>query len=62
MDDKQHYFRLGMFVVAAVAILFAVLFVVGGRSLFQPKLELETYFNDSVTGLDIGVSVKVCGV
>ena len=62
MDDKQHYFRLGMFVVAAVAILFAVLFVVGGRSLFQPKLELETYFNDSVTGLDIGVPVKARGV
>ena len=38
MDDKQHYFRLGMFVVASVAILFGVLFILGGKSLFQPKL------------------------
>ncbi len=62
MDDRQHYFRLGIFVVASVAILFAVLFILGGRSLFQPKLEVETYFNDSVTGLDIGVPVKARGV
>jgi ABC-type transporter Mla subunit MlaD len=31
-------------------------------SLFQPKLELETYFNESVAGLDVGVPVKARGV
>jgi phospholipid/cholesterol/gamma-HCH transport system substrate-binding protein/paraquat-inducible protein B len=62
MDDKQQYFRLGMFVVASVAILFGVLFILGGKTLFQPKLEVETYFNESVAGVDIGVPVKARGV
>ena len=62
MDDKQYYLRLGVFVVASVAILFAVLFILGGKSLFQPRLHVETYFKDSVAGLDVGVPVKVRGV
>src|SRR5262249_23268832 len=43
-------------------ILFAVLFILGGKSLFQPRLHVETYFKDSVAGLDVGVPVKARGV
>lgn len=62
MDDKQHYLRLGLFVVASVAIVFAVLFILGAKSLFQPSLKVETYFSDSVAGLEVGVPVKYRGV
>jgi len=62
MDDKQHYTRLGLFVVVSLAILFALLFILGGRSLFQPSLTIETYFNESVAGLDIGAPLKYRGV
>lgn len=61
-DDKQHYLRLGLFVVASVAILFAALFILGARSLFQPKLTVETYFDDSIWGLEVGAPVKYRGV
>lgn len=62
MPEKQRYYRLGLFVIFTLAILFAILFVLGGRSLFQPKLIFETYFDTSVAGLDIGAPVKFRGV
>jgi len=62
MDDKQHYMRLGLFVVVSVVLLFALLFILGGRSLFQPKITIETYFNDSVAGLELGSPLKYRGV
>ena len=62
MDDKQQYFRLGLFVVISLVLLFCVLFVLGARSLFQPSMTFETYFNDSVAGLDVGAPVRFRGV
>lgn len=62
MAQEHHYFRLGLFVILTVALLLAVLFILGGRSLFQPTLTIETYFNESVAGLDIGSPVKYRGI
>lgn len=62
MDEKRSYFRLGLFVVVALAVLFAILFVLGGRSLFQPTLTVETYFDKSVAGLEVGAPVQFRGV
>jgi phospholipid/cholesterol/gamma-HCH transport system substrate-binding protein len=62
MEDKQYYLRLGMFVVASVAILFIVLFVLGARALFQPTLIVETYFDGSIAGLEVGSPVRYRGV
>ncbi len=62
MDDKQYYLRLGLFVVVSLAILFAVLFILGAKSLFQPSLTIETYFNESVSGLGVGSPLKYRGV
>ena len=62
MDEKQHYFRLGLFVVVSVAILFVLLFILGARTLFQPSLIVETYVNESVSGLDVGAPLKFRGV
>lgn len=62
MEQEHRYFRLGLFVILTVALLLAVLFILGGRSLFQPTLTIETYFNESVAGLDIGSPVKYRGI
>src|SRR4249920_1063500 len=62
MDEGKRHFRLGLFVVVCLAILAAVLFVLGGRKLFQPAFTFETYFNESVAGLELGSPVRFRGV
>ncbi len=62
MDEKQRYYRLGLFVLAAIALAFGVLLVLGGPGLFKPKVLVETYFRESVSGLDVGSPVKFRGV
>jgi phospholipid/cholesterol/gamma-HCH transport system substrate-binding protein/paraquat-inducible protein B len=60
-EGKRHY-RLGLFVVTTLAMLAVVLFLLGGRQLFQPTFTLETYFDESVSGLEIGAPVRFRGV
>jgi phospholipid/cholesterol/gamma-HCH transport system substrate-binding protein/paraquat-inducible protein B len=62
MDEGQNYRRLGLFVLVTVALVAGILFVLGGRSLFQPTFNFETYFNESVAGLEIGAPVNFRGV
>ena len=62
MDEGQNYRRLGLFVLVTLALLAGILFVLGGRSLFQPTFTFETYFNESVAGLEIGAPVQFRGV
>jgi len=62
MEDSKRFYRLGVFVVVTVLIMAVVLFILGGRSLFQPTYTFETYFNQSVAGLEIGAPVKYRGV
>jgi phospholipid/cholesterol/gamma-HCH transport system substrate-binding protein/paraquat-inducible protein B len=62
MEERKGWFRLGLFVVVSLMILFAVLFVLGGRSLFQPTFTFETYFDGSVSGLGVGAPVQYRGV
>jgi ABC-type transporter Mla subunit MlaD len=62
MAEEARYRRLGVFVFAALALLVGVLFLLGGRSLFQPTYTFETYFNDSVAGLEVGSPVRFRGV
>jgi len=62
MTEESRYRRLGVFVLVALALLFGILFLLGGRSLFQPTYTFETYFNDSVAGLEVGSPVRYRGV
>jgi len=62
MSEKKSYFRLGLFVVIGVGGALLVLFILGGRQLLQPTFEFETYFNESIAGLEIGAPVKFRGV
>jgi len=62
MAERKSYFRLGLFVVVALGTGLLVLFILGGRSLFEPSFVFETYFDESVAGLEIGSPVKFRGV
>ncbi|MGP8306722.1 MlaD family protein [Vibrio sp. YIC-376] len=62
MDDSKSNFRLGLFVVSTLICLFIILFILGGQSMFKPKLMVETYFDSSVSGLAVGSPVRYRGI
>jgi ABC-type transporter Mla subunit MlaD len=59
---KANYFKLGLFVIGAVIAGAVLIIVIGSGRWFQPKLMLESYFNESVQGLEIGSKLKYRGV
>jgi phospholipid/cholesterol/gamma-HCH transport system substrate-binding protein len=62
MEEAKRYGRLGAFVVVSLCILATGLFLLGGRKWFQPTFMFETYFDQSVAGLDVGAPVRFRGV
>ncbi len=62
MSLKANYFKLGLFVIGAVIAGAIVLVVIGSGRWFQPKVAIESYFDESVQGLDIGSKLKYRGV
>lgn len=62
MNKKISNFRLGLFVVVAVLILIGLIVSIGGSNVFRQKVTVETYFDESVQGLDIGSKVRYRGV
>ena len=62
MARKQNYFMLGVFILSAMVLLTAAIIILGAGSLFKSTLPAETYFDESVEGLDIGAPVKLRGV
>jgi ABC-type transporter Mla subunit MlaD len=62
MAMKANYFKLGVFVIVALTALALLIIVIGSGRAFQQKITIETYFNESVQGLDVGSKVKYRGV
>jgi ABC-type transporter Mla subunit MlaD len=62
MSLKANYFKLGLFVIGAAAAGVATLLVIGSGRWFQPRVTMETYFDESVQGLDVGSKMKYRGV
>lgn len=62
MSQKADYYKLGVFVLAGIALLVAVVLVLGAGVLFRDTVTLETYFNETVQGLNVGSKVKLRGV
>jgi paraquat-inducible protein B len=54
--------RVGTFALLALVLCAAVILVLGGSRWFRRSAILETYFDESVQGLDIGSKVKYRGV
>lgn len=62
MTQKTNYFKLGLFVILAFALTAAMLIAFGAGQFFKTEPLAETYFNESVQGLNIGSEVKYKGV
>jgi len=62
MSENVRYFRLGIFVLAGLALTVGAVLVLGGRDWFVKGIPVETYLNESVQGLDVGAPVKYRGV
>ena len=62
MSAKANYFKLGLFIIIAVVIGVIGVLVLGAGKLFEKRIILETYLNESVQGVDIGSKVKFRGV
>ena len=62
MSQKANYFKLGLFVIGAIAAGILVLVIIGSGRWFERKVIIETYFKESVQGLDLGSKLKYRGV
>jgi paraquat-inducible protein B len=62
MSARANFFKIGLFVIGATAALAFLLVLLGAGKLFQSKIVMETYFDESVQGLDLGSKVKYRGV
>jgi len=61
-NSNPNYFRLGIFVLAAIGVLLAVVLTFGSGKFFKKSFTVETYIKQSVTGLDAGAAVRFRGV
>ncbi|MDJ0789181.1 MAG: MlaD family protein [Myxococcota bacterium] len=59
--DRRHFF-VGLFVLSGVALLALAIIVLGGQNLGRSPVLLETVFEESVQGLDVGAPLKFRGV
>ncbi|MDC4206340.1 MAG: MlaD family protein [Candidatus Manganitrophus sp.] len=62
MEAKVNYARVGLFVVLLGAALVVLLIWLGRRESRQVYDHYDVYVRESVTGLNIGASVKYLGV
>jgi ABC-type transporter Mla subunit MlaD len=60
--NKTNHWKLGLFVVVALAIALATVIALGLRRLNRDGIPMVTYFDESVQGLDVGSPVKFRGV
>lgn len=61
-NSNPNYFRLGVFVLAAIGALIAIILIFGSGQIFKKSFTIETYIKQSVTGLDAGAAVRFRGV
>jgi len=62
MDAKPHYFKIGVFVLIAAALIVTAVVVFGAGLLAQDELLFESYFAESITGLSVGSPLEFRGV
>ncbi len=62
MSNKTNYYKIGLFTAFSITLVIAFMVFLGVSNLFQPSVLVETYFDESVQGLNIGSPVKYRGV
>ena len=62
MSDETKYFRVGIFVLLGLALMAGAVVLLGGGNFKDESIIFETYFDESVQGLEVGSPVKFRGV
>lgn len=62
MSTPTNHWKLGLFVVVGSLLALGVVVVLGSLTLNEQSVTYTSYFDESVTGLDIGSTVKFRGV
>lgn len=62
MSTPANYWKLGLFVVAGSVLALAATGYLASRSLQKETVDYTSYFDESVTGLEVGSPVKFRGV
>jgi phospholipid/cholesterol/gamma-HCH transport system substrate-binding protein len=62
MSARANYFKIGLFVIVATAMGIVAIVVLGAGTLFRETIIAETYFDESVQGLEVGGAVRYRGV
>lgn len=62
MRQRLNYYKIGLFVISSLFIVTLFIIILGAGNLFQKNLIIETYFDESIQGLDVGSIVKFRGV
>src|SRR4051812_42755949 len=62
MNSESGYFKLGLFVIAGVALMVGGVVFFGAGALFKEYIKVETATTRSVEGLSVGAAVKFNGV
>ncbi len=62
MSQESSYYRVGLFVLVGLGLLVGAVLVIGGTDLLRRPIMVETYFDESVQGLEVGSPVKYRGV
>jgi len=60
--EKASYFKIGLFIIVGTILGAIGVVALGVGTIFQKKVMVETYIDESVQGLDVGSSVKFRGV
>jgi phospholipid/cholesterol/gamma-HCH transport system substrate-binding protein/paraquat-inducible protein B len=60
--EAARYFKIGLFIITGTIIAVIGVVALGVGTIFQKKILVETYIDESVQGLDIGSAVKFRGV
>ncbi|MGI9534321.1 MAG: MlaD family protein, partial [Thermodesulfobacteriota bacterium] len=59
---SKTYFKVGIFVILGALLIVIAIVLFGAGKFFREKIIVETYFDQSVQGLDIGAPLKIQGV
>ncbi|VGO17997.1 MlaD family protein [Pontiella sulfatireligans] len=62
MSSKPHYFAIGLFVLAGLALGVLGIVAFSSDALRAPTCFLETYLDESIQGVDVGTPFKFRGV
>jgi len=62
MSSKTSNFKIGLFVLIGLILVIITVILFGAGKFFKEKYTIETYFDQSVQGLDVGAPLKFNGV